>query len=332
MALPKAILTLSLLALSAHAISAKQLVWGNVAGGKFVKCHATCAANGCGTVKDQSECLNIATAMGHKFYSYRSYDRKCHTSKFCKLIDATTPWHSFQAMWKEVKIGNYKCHTKCTERLCMVTKSQAECQTFALSLGVPFYSYRDVDKLCAPAKSCNQMTATISGPKAWHAYGTDEAVANVNAYKKTTTWSMVGATPGRKCHANCSVDNCDTVRNQADCRSRALMAGNSYYSYRQFDKKCATTSTCEQATPTKLQWNSYEKMWPRVLNMPLKCHSTCAEDGCFPVASRGDCQRKAESFGHKYYSYRPPDKMCITTESCDQPKATRVDWRTFGVL
>merc|ERR1719191_1139868 len=111
----KAVLMLSL-ALSAsgiHAVAPKQELWGNLAPAKNMKCHETCAKDGCVTVADQGACLNLAVANGHKFYSYRSFDRRCSTSKYCKLTKASSMWHAYQAMWKEVKLGNYKCHTKC---------------------------------------------------------------------------------------------------------------------------------------------------------------------------------------------------------------------------
>jgi hypothetical protein len=321
-------LTLSLLALSACGIHADKL-WGNVNIGleSNYKCHQTCAKDGCFTVQDQSDCLLKAEAAGHNFYSYRSYDRMCSTSSSCAMVVANSVWHSYQVMWQEVKQGNFKCHTECNERLCLTAKSQTECQAITMARGVEFYSYRDVDRKCAPTISCNNITATTAGPFAWRAYGTANAIKEA----KTATWSMVGGSGFHKCHANCATGACFTVANQADCRGHAEKAGDAYYSYRPQDKMCSTSKTCEVAQPTISQWNSFAKMWDRVVNMPMKCHSTCAEGGCYPVATRGDCQRKAESFGHKFYSYRMPDKMCITMPTCDNPKATVADWRTFAI-
>jgi hypothetical protein len=326
-------LTLSLLALSAcgiHAVPSKQKLWGNVniGVGNHYKCHQTCRQDGCVTVEDQSDCLTRAMAAGHNFYSYRSYDRLCSTSSSCAMTVADMPWHSYQVMWPEVKQGNFKCHTECNERVCLTAKSQAECQSIAMAMGLKFFSYRDVDRKCAPTISCNNITATTAGVFAWRAYGTEDAIKGA----ATAVWSMVGGSGFHKCHANCATGSCFTAANQADCRGHAESAGDTYYSYRPQDKMCSTSKTCETPPePTQSQWMSFAKMWNKVVNMPMKCHSTCAEGGCYPVANRGDCQRKAESFGHKYYSYRVPDKMCITMTTCDTPKATVADWRTFAI-
>lgn len=344
MAFSKASLTFCLFAVAVYGINgmvedgtcssgAPQRVWANVrVNGANVKCHETCAQDGCVTVADQSDCLNRAVAAGHNFYSYRSHDRRCSTSSSCQPKIAAAGWHSFQAMWNEVKHGNFKCHTKCSERLCFTVASQAECQSYSLQLGVKFYSYRDFDKRCAPTVSCNNITATRSGMVAWRAYSSDDAVMEENQ----TVWSVVGATDSRKCHANCSSAECVTVANQAACRGLAVASGHTYYSYRQFDRMCTTSNTCDddQSVPTKVPWMAYQAMWDKVqiIDGNAKCHSSCMEGGCAQVTNRGQCQRRADRSGHKFYSYRPSDKMCITTPVCDNPKTAAVDWRIFAAM
>lgn len=311
------------------AISQHQ-VWDTLGNFGKYKCHTSCARDGC-TKESQASCQNRAEALGHKYYSYRAFDQMCTTSAYCSPTETTSDWHSYQVMWPEIKKGNYKCHGSCAADGCTVVPGgQAECQSLALAKGKAFYSYRDSDQMCRTQYSCSNLAITSPGPMAWRSFKMPEAQEQVKV------WKIVDNKKYLKCHSNCTSHECVPVKNEAECRGRARLAGHLYYSYLSSARLCATSTTCT-GRQTIHPWVGGQQMGERVMGLEgsYKCHSKCTYGpggSCFPVGTRGECQANAEAQGDNFYSFRPADKMCSTSKSCDFRPATQVEWRAFSVM
>jgi hypothetical protein len=195
-------------------------------------------------------------------------------------------------------------------------------------------------KQCYTSPTCDKPQSGTATP--WETYKLEESEVEPAPARRDTeeVWKKY-TTKNHKCERKPG-EKPFPVSGMEQCGNEAKELGRKFMNYDAKTKQCYTSETCLKPTKTAgTPWQIYRleeaeeevtpaaPTWSKMNEKHNKCERPAGETP-FLVASRSDCESKAEKQGRNFLTFDEQGKKCYTSVTCDTPSGpTTVPWQIY---